>query len=185
MSFIGECVVVLIILLDGLICVASFACAIANIVIGSKWDDCHLEKVDAYLISIGSLSLAYVVLWFHNKGDSSKNSGEPSELQTLAGIGTFGLLIWGMTIFYDSEQGDCKASHYNYAYYYTMIWMFFVVALVLVIILLLICYELVKSCDEPSRMSATIYRRGGNTEKAGNSTDVVAEVSVEASDSVV
>jgi len=165
-------VIVIIVLIDLLLFASSFAFGITNIVIGSKWEDCHLDKVDSYLIAIGSLGLCYAILWGGNKTDSSKKHGEQSDLQKLAGFAILGLLIWGTTIFYDSEQGNCRSSYYKYAYYYTLISMFLTVAYVSILILGFVIPICCSSLNTTTSISITLKNtttHSGNTNNQDNS----------------
>ena len=114
-----------------------------DIIVGVKWESCHLEGFpDIYLIVLGSLSLATIVFHHVFKKKDEKDDEEESPGQRFANLislGAMGVLIWGMTIFFDSEQGYCNGQMYDYGYYRTLVTMFFLVALFGVIILGLSC----------------------------------------------
>lgn len=111
--------------LIGLLIISNFVLAIIDIVIASKWNTCHLENVDNFLYSFGSVYLAFIVLGLIS---TTKNS-LIYNIAILAGFGSFGILIWGMIIFYDSHQGDCHHKYYQYGYYRTIIIMFFMIGI--------------------------------------------------------
>lgn len=111
------------------ISMAGVALGIADIVIGAKWDNCHLsdDDADVYLIVLGCLSILCFLFtgYSSSKGEEAKeNAGRGS----LVGLAFIGVLIWGMTIFWDSDQLDCSSGQYDYGYYRTVVTMFFLTA---------------------------------------------------------
>lgn len=124
----GGCVLSIIVFALSL---SGLALGIASVVIGAKWHDCYLndDDADVYLIVVGSLMIAAFVcqaIWGKKKEDDEGNNGYSG----LIGLATFGVLIWGMTIFWDTKQGDCSKGQYDYGYYMTHVLMFLVVAIV-------------------------------------------------------
>lgn len=106
------------------------ALGITSVVLGAKWENCYLndDDIDIYLIVIGSLQIAafvvYVVFGKKKEDDDNSKNGGP----VLLGLAVLGVLIWGMTIVWDTEQGDCEHGPYNYAKYMTEILTFFITA---------------------------------------------------------
>jgi hypothetical protein len=112
--------------LIALLIISNFGLAIADIIIASKWTTCHLENVDDFLYSSGSVYIVFIVFGLM----SVKKESLIYNISYLAGIGSFGILIWGMVIFYDSQEGDCRHKYYQYAYYRTMVIMFAFVGII-------------------------------------------------------
>jgi len=124
--------VVLIVLVLAL-CFSGIALGIADIVIGAKWKECYLndDSADIYLIVSGALLLACVMLVGNSKTNNEEEEKHRSRgLYGLVTTASFGVLIWGMTIVWDSEQGDCDKGQYNYLYYRTIVIMFMGIGIV-------------------------------------------------------
>lgn len=97
---------------------------IADIVVASKWVDCHLDYVNIYLYCCGSTGL---VFWI-GKILLFKQVPFFYILTDLSGIAHIVFVIWGTTIFYNSDSGDCIPRYYLYAYYHTLVVIFLIVA---------------------------------------------------------
>lgn len=118
------------------ISVSTLAIGIADVVIGAKWNNCHLSNDDAdiYLIVSGSILISFFVINVINtdakssrelaNGRNDADKGPYISLLMLLSMAMLGILIWGMTIVWKSEQGDCNHGQYNYLYYRTIILMF-------------------------------------------------------------
>lgn len=122
-------------LLIAIIFVFNFGLSIADIVIASKWDTCHLKYVDKFLYSSGSVFLGFIILGSIKLPQYSFLY----QLAILSGIGSFAILIWGMIIFYNSQQGDCHDIYYLYGYYRTIVIMFSVVGCIASGLLFVLC----------------------------------------------
>lgn len=108
--------------------VALIGLKISDIVVASKWDDCHLENVDIYLYTAGATGLATLLFLYL----ASKSDDDPfKKLATLSCLGHYGVIIWGTTILYYSDVGDCTERYYDYAYYRTLVVVFIVPAILL------------------------------------------------------
>ena len=108
--------------------VALIGLKISDIVVASKWEDCHLENVDIYLYTAGATGLATLLFLYL----ASKSDDDPfKKLATLSSLGHYGVIIWGTTILYNSDVGDCDGKYYDYAYYRTLVVVFIVPAILL------------------------------------------------------
>ena len=104
---------------------SSIGLGIADIVIGSKMDTCHIDSLDTYLIISGSLLLGYIIVNVLFGKDDNNNVHPSAQLISLSYVG---IIIWGMSILWDTESGDCNLGQYNYAYYRTVVVMWIAVA---------------------------------------------------------
>jgi hypothetical protein len=123
------------------LCFSSLALAITDIVIGATWQSCYLndDNADIYLIVNGSLLLAGVFLFTNSKKNTEAEVDGAKGFISLVMAASLGVLIWGMTIVWDTEKGDCDTGQYNYLYYRTVVVMFIQTAIVALLILYLIC----------------------------------------------
>lgn len=137
------CGAVLAVILFLVISFSSLALGIADVVIGAKWNDCHLndDDADVYLIVSGSILLSCFVLSMLNKNSKQDDydAGSFAGTLVLLCIASLGILIWGMTIVWETEQGDCSKGQYDYLYYRTVVVMFLNVAVFALILLGLFC----------------------------------------------
>ena len=122
---------------------SGLALGIADVVIGAKWDDCYLNSDDAdiYLIVSGSILIAsfvFNILNQHSKKDKD-NKGNYTGLLIILFIAFLGILIWGMTIVWDTDQGDCSKSQYDYLYYRTVVVMFINVTVFVLLLMAVFC----------------------------------------------
>jgi len=134
------------------VAVAALVLGIFDIIVATKWDECHLDQdhsPDIYLYVLGGLTLGAIAL---NAVSTKKKDGEDDDkdcfgkLAALCGMGCVGVLIWGMTIFFDTEQGDCNPKYYDYAYYRTLVVMFMLVAAASVAVLVGSCACAIGCC---------------------------------------
>lgn len=111
---------------------------IASIIIGVKWKDCYLNDDDAplFLILFGSLSLGAIVssYYVYELKKKGHNPGLSGLIAALCSAGDAGVLIWGLTIFWDTEQGDCNAGQYDFGYYMPHVLVFMVTAIFAMIV---------------------------------------------------
>lgn len=127
---IGGCGAVILFLLIIVLMFSGVAIGIADIVIGAKWAECHMNEHDAdiYLIVSGAVLLSAIVVGnINDKTKESENdAGRYALLTGLLGTASFGILCWGMDIIWDQEQGDCLKGQFDYLYYRTAVimWMF-------------------------------------------------------------
>jgi hypothetical protein len=122
-------------------CLSGLTLGIIDIIIGSKWQSCYLDdyKADTYLIVSGALLLAGIILYSNSKKDPDNENNESQGLAGLVSAAYLGVLIWGMTIVWDTEQLDCKKGQYDYLYYRTVVVMFIYVALLALLVLNALC----------------------------------------------
>lgn len=138
----GGCGAVLLVLLLIAVVFSGLALGIADIVIGVKWNDCHMNERDAdiYLIVSGAVTLAAIVVGNINN-QSKTEEGDPGRHALLAGllsVSTFGILCWGMDVVWDQEQGDCSKGQFDYLYYRTIVVMWLLVASIGLLLLALL-----------------------------------------------
>ena len=139
---VGGCGAVLLVILVIAVALSSLALGIADIVVGVKWNECHMNDRDAdiYLIVSGAVTLATLVVGNINRS-TKQDENDPGRYALMAGlltVSTFGILCWGMDVVWDQEQGDCSKGQFDYLYYRTIVVMFtFVASLALLLLVLL------------------------------------------------
>lgn len=119
---------------------------IADVAFGTIWTHCHLSPrhANVYLILSGSINVLFFVVHVFNENIKFR-ANTPHAITSLEPlIWCFRLivicmLVWGTSIVWKSEQGDCNHAQYEYLYYRTLIAMFFNVV-VFGMTLCLMCY---------------------------------------------
>lgn len=158
---VGACICVPIILAIEL---ANLAIGIADIVIGAKYlhADCHIQDLAEYLIIIGVIGLCCFLLRCCRKKNAGKDGenqddSEPSGIEWIFMLAVMSIIIWGMTLVWDTERDNCQVTLYEYGYYRTVIGMFIGVAMRALAVLYRICSVSVVACyDSDSNTSCVI-----------------------------
>lgn len=140
------------------------AIGIADIVIGAKYlhSTCHIDNLAEYLIIAGVLGIICFLLRCirkHNAGKEGENpdDSEPSCFEWFFILTHVSIIIWGMTLVWDSERMNCSSTLYEYAYYRTSICMFLGVAVLALFVLYGICsVSVIACCDNESNTSYII-----------------------------
>lgn len=132
-----------------MVIINSCVLGIADIVIAKLFADspCHIAYLGIYLYCFGTFSLINMIFVLFIKKD------KPCLLNALWIIVIMvmiTLVCWGMSLVWNTDQGNCPALYYNYAYYRTVIYMFFGIASVCiaVIISLIKCYNYINASDK-------------------------------------
>jgi len=120
---------------------SGLALGIADIVIGAKWKSCYLndDNADIYLIVSGSIQLAGFLIYSNDKKTSNENNNGSMGLCGLILTASISVLIWGMTIVWDTEKGNCDSGQYDYLYYRTIVAMFIEVVLFILLTMYTLC----------------------------------------------
>ncbi len=158
---VGACICVPIILAIEL---AGLAIGIADIVIGAKYlrADCHIQDLAEYLIIVGVIGLCCFLLRCCRKKKAGKDGenpddSEPSGIEWIFMLAVMSIIIWGMTLVWDTERGNCPVTLYEYGYYRTVVGMFICVAILALAVLYCICsLSVVACCGSDSNMSCVI-----------------------------
>lgn len=158
---IGACICIPIMLALEL---AGLAIGIANIVIGAKYlhTDCHVQDLAEYLIIAGVIGLCCFLLRCRRKKKAGKDGenpddSEPSGIEWLFILASASILIWGMTLVWGTERGNCPVTLYEYGYYATVVSMFICVAILALALLYCICsVSVVACCDSDANTSCVI-----------------------------
>ena len=140
------------------------AIGIADIVIGAKYlhSTCHIDDLAEYLIVAGVLGLICFLLRCCRKHKAGKdnenpNDSKPSGIEWLFILTNVSILIWGMTLVWDTKRMDCPIPLYEYAYYRTSIGIFLGAAILALAVLYCICsVSVVACCDSDSNTSCII-----------------------------
>lgn len=140
------------------------AIGIANIVIGAKYlhNECHIHNLAEYLIVSGVIGLCCFLLRCRRKNKAVKDgenpyNSEPSGIEWLFILTSASILIWGMTLVWDTERGNCPVTLYSYSYYVIVISMFICVAILALAVLYCICsVSVVACCDSDANTSCVI-----------------------------
>lgn len=140
------------------------AVGIADIVIGAKYlhSTCHIDNLAEYLIVAGVLGIICFLLRCirkHKAGNDNENpdDSEPSCFEWLFILTYVSILIWGMTLVWDTKCMDCPSTLYDYAYYRTSIGIFLGAAILALAVLYCICsVSVVACCDSESNTSCII-----------------------------
>jgi hypothetical protein len=143
---------------------AGLAIGIADIVIGAKYlyTDCHIGNLAEYLIVAGVIGIICFLLRCCRKKNAGKDGenpddSEPSGIEWLFILTAMSILIWGMTLVWDTERGDCPVTLYEYSYYVTVVSMFICVAVLALAVLYCICsVSVVACCDTDTNTSCVI-----------------------------
>jgi len=140
------------------------AIGIADIVIGAKYlhSTCHIDNLAEYLIVAGVLGLVCFLLRCTRKQKAGKDNenpddSEPSGLEWLFILTQVSILIWGMTLVWDTKRMDCPSTLYEYAYYRTVIGIFLGASILALAVLYCICsVSIVACCDSDSNTSCIV-----------------------------
>jgi hypothetical protein len=158
---IGACICIPIMLALEL---AGLALGIADIVIGAKYlhADCHIHDLAVYLIVSGVICIICFLLRCCRKKKAGKDNenpddSEPSCIEWMFIITHVSILIWGMTLVWGTERGNCPVTLYEYGYYATVVSMFICVAILALAVLYCICsVSVVACCDSDTNTSCVI-----------------------------
>jgi hypothetical protein len=146
------------------IVLAGLAIGVADIVIGARYlhSTCHIDDLAVYLIVAGVLGLVCFLLRCCRKKKAGKDGenpddSEPSCIEWLFIITYVSILIWGMTLVWDTERGDCPVTLYEYGYYRTVIGIFIGTAIMAIAMLYCICsVGIVACCDSDANTSCVV-----------------------------
>ncbi len=158
---VGACICVPVILAIEL---AGLAIGIANIVIGAKYlhAECHIQDLAEYLIISGVIGLCCFLLRCCRKKKDGKDGenpddSEPTGIEWLFTLASMSVIVWGMTLVWDTERGNCPATLYEYGYYVIVVSMFICIAMLALAILYCICsFSVVTCCSSDSNLSCII-----------------------------
>lgn len=146
---------------------AGLALGIANIVIGSKYlhSECHIQDLAEYLIVAGVIGLVCFLLRCCRKKKAGKDGKNPDDsehscIEWLFIITYVSILIWGMTLVWDTERGNCPATLYEYGYYLTVVSMFICVAILALAVLYYICSVCVVTCCDSDANTSCVVECG-------------------------
>ena len=108
--------------------ISGIALGITDIVIGAKFlhDECHIQELPTYLIVLGVFSIINFILFCIKK---IKGEDDYSACEYLFAFMSIAIYIWGMTLVWNTELGDCPSTLYNYAYYRTIVFVFIMTAI--------------------------------------------------------
>ncbi len=140
------------------------AIGITDIVIGAKYlhSTCHIDNLAEYLIVAGVLGLVCFLLRCIRKKNAGKDNenpddSEPSCIEWIFILTHLSILIWGMTLVWDTKRMDCPSTLYEYAYYRTVIGIFLCASILALAVLYCICsVSVVACCDSDSNTSCII-----------------------------
>lgn len=140
------------------------AIGITDIVIGTKYlnSSCHINNLAEYLIVIGVTSIMCFLVRCNRKyregnENDTPDDSEPSCMEWLLRCIHVSILIWGMTLVWDTKQIDCQSLFYEYAYYRTIIDVFIGAGILALAVLYCICsLSIIACCDTDSNTSCII-----------------------------
>jgi hypothetical protein len=140
------------------------AIGITDIVIGAKYlhSSCHIDNLAEYLIVAGVLGIVCFLLRCIRKKNAGKDGEnpddrEPSCFEWLFIISNVSILIWGMTLVWDTKRVDCPSTLYDYAFYRTSIALFLGAAILALAVLYCICsVSVVACCDSDANTSCIV-----------------------------
>jgi hypothetical protein len=109
--------------------ISGLALGITDIVIGAKFlhNDCtNIHELPTYIIVFGVFNIINFIIFCKKqlKGEDDYLVGE-----YLLMFISIGISIWGMTLVWNTERGDCPSTLYNYAYYRTFVFVFTMTAI--------------------------------------------------------
>lgn len=104
-------------------------------------NDCHIHNLQTYLIVLGTCCIINFIIFYMNqkKQNSDQEQEQASDTDNKGSYELNGKLfkfitvcisIWGMTLVWDTEQGNCPSTLYNYAYYRTIVFVFIMTAII-------------------------------------------------------
>lgn len=112
-----------------MIIIGCVALGFVDIAIGMTYmyDACHISYLAPYLVLLGPFCIISTIM------SAIKDADTPpafSRLHYIIITFVMSIAIWGMTLVWDTDQGNCPVTLYNYAYYRTIVSMFISVAIV-------------------------------------------------------
>ena len=105
------CASIMVLLYAHILPYVNFILGISDIIIGLTWKECYLNSIDVPIY----LCVSGCVLMLNYAMNGSKIN--------VFKLISLGILMWGMTIVWNTEQKDCSSTQYNYLYYRTTLTM--------------------------------------------------------------